>query len=61
MQTFNAVAPQHPTRKAYYHKKAQILNLPLPIFAENLESKGKIISSKKVEMILGYSFHKTLF
>ena len=27
-QTFNAVAPQHPTRKAYYHKKAEIFNLP---------------------------------
>ena len=59
-QTFNAVAPQHPTRKEYYNKKAQILNLPLPIFAENLESKGKIISSKKVETILGYSFQKEI-
>jgi nucleoside-diphosphate-sugar epimerase len=59
-QTFNAVAPQHPTRKEYYHKKAQILNLPLPIFAENLESKGKIISSKKVETILGYSFQQEI-
>jgi nucleoside-diphosphate-sugar epimerase len=59
-QTFNAVAPQHPTRKEYYRKKAQILNLPLPIFAENLESKGKMISSKKVETILGYSFQKEI-
>lgn len=59
-QTFNAVAPQHPTRKEYYHKKAQILNLPLPIFAENLESKGKMISSKKVETILGYSFQQEI-
>ena len=59
-QTFNAVAPQHPTRKEYYHKKAKNLNLPLPIFAENLESKGKIISSKKVETILGYSFQKEI-
>ena len=59
-QTFNAVAPQHPTRKAYYHKKAEILNLPLPTFAENSESKGKIISSKKVETILGYSFQKEI-
>lgn len=59
-QTFNAVAPQHPTRKAYYHKKAEILNLPLPTFAEHSESKGKIISSKKVETILGYSFQKEI-
>ena len=59
-ETFNAVAPQHPTRKAYYHKKAEILNLPLPTFAENSESKGKIISSEKVETILGYSFQKEI-
>lgn len=59
-QTFNAVAPQHPTRKAYYHKKAEIFNLPLPTFAEDSESKGKMISSKKVETILGYSFQKEI-
>ena len=59
-ETFNAVAPQHPTRKSYYHKKAEILNLPLPTFAENSESKGKIISSEKVETILGYSFQKEI-
>ncbi len=59
-QTFNAVAPQHPTRKAYYQKKADILNLPLPTFAEDSESKGKIISSEKVETILGYSFQKEI-
>lgn len=58
--TFNAVAPQHPTRKAYYHKKAEIMNLPLPTFAEDSESKGKIISSEKVETILGYSFQKEI-
>ena len=59
-ETFNAVAPQHPTRKAYYHKKADILNLPLPTFAEDSESKGKIISSEKAETILGYSFQKEI-
>jgi nucleoside-diphosphate-sugar epimerase len=58
--TFNAVAPQHPTRKTYYQKKAQQLNLPLPTFVENSESKGKIISSKKVETILGYSFQNEI-
>lgn len=59
-ETFNAVTPQHPTRKEYYHKKAELFNLPLPTFAENLESKGKIISSKKVETILDYSFKKEI-
>lgn len=59
-QTFNAVSPQHPKRKAYYHKKAELFNLPLPTFVEDSESKGKIISSKKVETILGYSFQKEI-
>jgi nucleoside-diphosphate-sugar epimerase len=58
--TFNAVAPQHPTRKAYYQNKAIIFNLPLPTFAEDSKSKGKMISSKKVETILGYLFQKEI-
>jgi nucleoside-diphosphate-sugar epimerase len=60
-ETFNAVAPQHPTRKTYYQKKAQQLNLPLPNFVEDTKSKGKIISSKKVETILDYSFQKEIW
>jgi nucleoside-diphosphate-sugar epimerase len=59
-EIFNAVAPQHPSRKEYYCKKAQILNLPLPTFTEHSESKGKIISSKKAEIILEYSFQKEI-
>ena len=60
-ETFNAVAPQHPTRKNYYQKKAQQFNLPLPNFVEDSKSKGKIISSKKVETILDYSFQKEIW
>jgi nucleoside-diphosphate-sugar epimerase len=57
---FNVVAPQHPTRKDYYTKKALELNLPLPTFAKNSESKGKIISSEKLENTLRYSFQKEI-
>ena len=60
-ETFNAVAPQHPTRKTYYQKKAQQFNLPFPNFVEDTKSKGKIISSKKVETILDYSFQKEIW
>ncbi|WP_396162406.1 NAD-dependent epimerase/dehydratase family protein [Flavobacterium sp.] len=60
-ETFNAVAPQHPTRKNYYQKKAQQFNFPLPNFVEDTKSKGKIISSKKVETILDYSFQKEIW
>jgi nucleoside-diphosphate-sugar epimerase len=58
--TFNAVAPQHPSRKTYYQKKAQQFNLPLPSFVADSKSKGKIISYKKVETILNYSFQKEI-
>ncbi len=57
-QTFNAVAPFHPTRKVYYSKKALELDLPLPKFDESKPSVGKIISSKKVTIVLGYDFQK---
>ncbi|MBF04257.1 MAG: NAD(P)-dependent oxidoreductase [Flavobacterium sp.] len=55
---FNAVAPQHPTREEYYHKKAKNMNLPLPIFAKSTASKGKIINSAKIETVLSYIFKK---
>ena len=55
-ETFNAVAPFHPTRKEYYTQKAIELNLALPHFNESKPSIGKLISSEKVEYILGYSF-----
>lgn len=55
-ETFNAVAPFHPTRKEYYTKKAITLNLPKPEFTENETSIGKIVSSEKLEKVLGYFF-----
>lgn len=55
-ETYNAVAPFHPTRKEYYTQKAIELNLALPHFNESKPSIGKLISSEKVEHILGYSF-----
>ena len=53
---FNAVAPQHLTRKEYYTQKAIENNLSLPIFDDSKESVGKWISSKKIETILNYKF-----
>ena len=55
-ETFNAVAPFHPTRKEYYTQKASELNLPVPEFEEAKISIGKTISSEKVETVLGYQF-----
>ncbi len=59
-ETFNAVAPYHPTRKEYYTQKAMELNLPLPQFNESKPSIGKIISSEKVALVLNYNFIKSL-
>lgn len=57
-ETFNAVAPFHPSRKMYYTKKALEFNLALPEFnSENL-TFGKTISSSKIENVLKYTFAK---
>jgi nucleoside-diphosphate-sugar epimerase len=57
--TFNAVAPFHPTRKEYYTQKATELGLPLPEFAEVATSFEKTIYSNKVEDNLNYKFQNT--
>ena len=53
---FNAAAPQHPSRKAYYTNLCKTQNLPIPEFVTSGPSYGKIISSSKVERILNYDF-----
>lgn len=57
-QTFNAVAPFHPTRKEYYTQKAEELNLPLPEFSDSGTSFGKIIQADRIESELNYTFKK---
>jgi nucleoside-diphosphate-sugar epimerase len=54
-QTLNAVTPYHPTRKEYYTAKAIALQLPIPLFDNNL-SVGKQVSSGKLLRLTGYSF-----
>ncbi|MET0760585.1 MAG: SDR family oxidoreductase [Flavobacterium sp.] len=55
-ETFNAVAPFHPTREEYYTQKAIELNLALPEFNLDRPSVGKTILSKKIEKVLDYNF-----
>jgi nucleoside-diphosphate-sugar epimerase len=55
-ETFNAVAPFHPTRKGYYTQKALELNLPLPEFDEYKSSLGKTIVSNRLESVLSFKF-----
>jgi nucleoside-diphosphate-sugar epimerase len=58
-ETFNAVAPFHPSREEYYTQKALSLNLALPKFNHTMPSIGKTILSSKIETILNYTFTKT--
>jgi nucleoside-diphosphate-sugar epimerase len=55
-ETFNAVAPNHPTRKNYYTEKAKQFHLTAPLFNENETNFGKIVSSEKLESVLKYMF-----
>ncbi|MEP7093570.1 MAG: SDR family oxidoreductase [Flavobacterium sp.] len=55
-EVFNAVAPFHPTREAYYTQKAIDLGLALPKFSSEKSNIEKTISSEKIESILNYEF-----
>ncbi len=55
-EIFNGVSPFHPTRKKYYTQKALDFDLEIPEFDESKPSKGKIVSSEKVEKVLDYKF-----
>lgn len=57
-ETYNAVAPFHPTRQEYYTQKATELNLALPKFAALNTIVGKTILNNKVIEALDYSFIK---
>ena len=57
-ETYNAVAPFHPTRQEYYTQKATELNLALPKFAALNTIVGKTILNNKVIEVLDYSFIK---
>jgi nucleoside-diphosphate-sugar epimerase len=57
-ETFNAVAPFHPSRKEYYTQKAMELGLLLPEFDQTKISIGKTILSDKLGITLDYKFKK---
>lgn len=55
-ETFNACANHHPTRKEFYTNAKLSNDFEAPKFEENEVYKWKIISSKKVQKILNYTF-----
>jgi nucleoside-diphosphate-sugar epimerase len=55
-QTFNACSNHHPTREEFYLNARMSKGLEAPIFEENENYQWKIISSKKLQDVLEYTF-----
>lgn len=55
-QTFNACSNHHPTRREFYTIAKVSNDLEVPEFEENEVYEWKIISSKKLQKVLGYTF-----
>jgi nucleoside-diphosphate-sugar epimerase len=56
-QTFNVVAPQHPTRRAVYEASCREFGWELPTFLENTTQEPfKIVVGDKLTAYLGYSY-----
>ena len=55
-QTFNACSNHHPTRREFYTLAKVSNGFEIPEFENNTEYKWKIISSKKVQEVLDYTF-----
>ncbi|MBE8727522.1 SDR family oxidoreductase [Flavobacterium hungaricum] len=60
-EVFNAAAPFHPTREAYYTQKAKEQNLALPKFSTEKLNIKKIISSEKIQNVLNYKFNLEIY
>lgn len=54
-EIFNACSPEHPTKKEFYTKAAEVSDLPPPEFSD-LKEEYKIINSDKLVQKLGYTF-----
>ena len=59
-ETFNAVAPFHPTRKQYYTQKAIEFELEIPEFNESNVSIGKIVLSDKIVKMAQFQFKNSI-
>jgi nucleoside-diphosphate-sugar epimerase len=55
-QVFNAVAPQHPTRREVYEQNAREFGFEAPTFTDAPSKDFKIVSPAKLQTVLGYKF-----
>jgi nucleoside-diphosphate-sugar epimerase len=54
-EVFNACSPEHPTKKEFYTKAAEVSDLPVPEFSD-IQENYKIINSDKLVRRLDYTF-----
>ena len=54
-ETLNACCPEHPLKKDFYGKAAQISGLPVPLISDQTEAY-KIVDSSKLRRLLKYKF-----
>jgi nucleoside-diphosphate-sugar epimerase len=54
-EVFNACSPEHPTKKEFYSKAAEVCDLPAPEFSA-IQENYKIVNSDKLIQRLGYTF-----
>ena len=57
---FNAVNPEHPSKKEYYTTQAEQLGLEPPHYNSEEEHMYKQVDSINIKSVLGYSFQKNL-
>ena len=55
-QVFNGVSDGHPPRKMYYPAVAKAMDLEPPTFGDDKNKKYKIVSNRKLKMMLDYKF-----
>ena len=55
-RTFNACAPEHPSRKEFYVRAAQELGMDPPVFNNEPTAEFKIVSSAAIVQQAGYRF-----
>lgn len=60
-ETFNGVAPFHPSKAIYYTQMANKMQVVPPQFSKDCTSTGKVIASEKVKNKLKYSFKLDLY
>ena len=57
---FNAVTPQHPSKREYYSNKAREIGLDPPKYSEEKQEIYKQVDSVNLERILNYKFKVSL-